>query len=104
MKSTPGLFKVQYVLLNFLFVKAAFPLIDRLLESVVACEKLSTFGDLVGANDCIAFPEANQVQVQSTLCVQSFLCHDQVVMAQWLARWLATSEVPGSNPSEGDNY
>jgi hypothetical protein len=27
-------------------------------------DNLSTFGDLVGANDCIAFPEANQVQVR----------------------------------------
>ena len=27
----------------------------------------------------------------------------QVVIAQWLARWLATREVPGSNPSKRDN-
>ena len=27
----------------------------------------------------------------------------QVVIAQWLARWLATEEVPGSNPGKGDN-
>ena len=25
----------------------------------------------------------------------------QVVIAQWLARWLANGEVPGSNPSKG---
>ena len=28
---------------------------------------------------------------------------DQVVIAQWLARRLATGEVPGSNPGKGDN-
>ena len=27
----------------------------------------------------------------------------QVVKAQWLAWWLATGEVPGSNPDKGDN-
>ena len=28
---------------------------------------------------------------------------NQVIIAQWLARRLATGEVPGSNPSKGDN-
>ena len=27
----------------------------------------------------------------------------QVVIAQWLARRLATGEVPGSNPGKGEN-
>ena len=27
----------------------------------------------------------------------------QVVVAQWLARQLATSDFPGSNPGRGDN-
>ena len=27
----------------------------------------------------------------------------QVVIAQWLARRLATEEVPGSNPGKGEN-
>ena len=28
---------------------------------------------------------------------------DQVIIAQWLARRLATRVVPGSNPGKGDN-
>ena len=28
---------------------------------------------------------------------------DQVVIAQWLARRVATGEVPGSNPGKGEN-
>ena len=28
---------------------------------------------------------------------------DHVIIAQWLARQLATGEVPGSNPSKGDD-
>ena len=38
-------------------------MIDRLLESVHPGDNLTTFGDLVGASDVIAFPEASQVQV-----------------------------------------
>ena len=38
-------------------------MIDRMLESIQPSENLTTFGDLVGANDCVAFPEAGQVQV-----------------------------------------
>ena len=29
---------------------------------------------------------------------------NQVIIAQWLSRWLATVEVLGSNPVKGDNY
>jgi hypothetical protein len=48
------------------FFQAAFPLIDRILESINPTENLNltTFVDLVGANDCIAFPESNQAQVE----------------------------------------
>ena len=27
----------------------------------------------------------------------------QVVIAQWLSQWLAAGDVPGSNPSKGNN-
>ena len=30
--------------------------------------------------------------------------HDQVVIAQWLVRRLATQEVLGSNADKGENY
>ena len=33
----------------------------------------------------------------------SKILHPQVVIAQWLAQWLATGEVRGSNSGEGDN-
>ena len=40
-------------------LRAAYGLIDRFLETVAPTENLSTFGDLVGAADCVVFPEAN---------------------------------------------
>lgn len=45
------------------FGKAAFPIIDRLLESAQPSDKLTTLGDMIGATDCIAFPESSQFQV-----------------------------------------
>ena len=41
-------------------LRAAYGLIDRFLETVAPTENLSTFGDLVGAADCVVFPEANR--------------------------------------------
>ena len=35
--------------------------------------------------------------------IVDFLWNYQVVVAQWLARRLATGEVPGSNPGKGKN-
>ena len=32
-----------------------------------------------------------------------FSFRDEVVIAQWLARWLAIGEVVGSNPYKGEN-
>ena len=29
--------------------------------------------------------------------------HSIYLSSQWLARWLATGEVPGSNPGNGEN-
>jgi len=45
--------------------QAAYPLIDRLLESAQPSDKLTTFGDMIGATDCIAFPESSQFLVSS---------------------------------------
>ena len=35
--------------------------------------------------------------------IKSTKLNDQVVIAQRLAPWLATGEVPGSNPGKGEN-
>ncbi len=43
-------------------LRAAYGLIDRLLETVNPTENLATFGDILGGADCVIFPEANQVQ------------------------------------------
>jgi hypothetical protein len=43
-------------------LRAVYGLIDRFLESVEPSEKLATFGDLMGAVDCVIFPESNSVQ------------------------------------------
>ena len=43
-------------------LRAAYGLIDRLLETVQPSENFATFGDLVGGVDCVVFPEANNVQ------------------------------------------
>ena len=34
---------------------------------------------------------------------KTFYFKNQVIIAQLLAWWLATGEVPGSNPSKGEN-
>ena len=41
-------------------LRAAYGLIDRILETVAPTENLNTFGDLLGAADCVVFPEANR--------------------------------------------
>ena len=43
-------------------LRAAYGLIDRLLETVQPSENFATFGDLMGGVDCVVFPEANNVQ------------------------------------------
>ena len=42
-------------------LRAAYGLIDRLLETVQPSDSMATFGDLMGAVDCVVFPEANNV-------------------------------------------
>ena len=42
-------------------IRSSFALIDRFLETVAPTENLSTFGDLLGATDCVIFPEAANV-------------------------------------------
>ena len=42
-------------------------------------------------------------QIQQRPLLLAPLVLEQVVIAQWLARQLATGEVPGSNPSKGEN-
>ena len=42
-------------------LRAAYGLIDRLLETVQPSDSMVTFGDLMGAVDCVVFPEANNV-------------------------------------------
>ena len=43
-------------------LRAAYGLIDRLLETIQPSENFATFGDLMGGVDCVVFPEANNVQ------------------------------------------
>ncbi len=46
-------------------MQSSFCLIDALLSALKpGSERLGTVGDLVGAADCVAFPEANVVQVR----------------------------------------